>query len=92
MVEAQEDEPWVGIDLGTCNSVIGLWQNNQVIIVQTDTGSSFTPSVVGFKEDFSCIVGDPALNLMVRDHKNTLYDAKRLIGRRFDDKDVQADM
>ena len=86
MVEA--DEPWVGIDLGTCNSVIGLWENNEVTILQDHTGSSFTPSVIGYQNDGSCIVGSPALNLIVKAPKNTLYDAKRLIGRRFDDKEV----
>ena len=86
MVEA--DEPWVGIDLGTCNSVIGLWENNEVTILQDLTGRSFTPSVIGYLNDGSCIVGSPALNLIVKAPKNTLYDAKRLIGRRFDDKEV----
>ena len=88
MVESLEDEPWVGIDLGTCNSVIGLWQNNQVTILQTSSGSTFTPSVVGFKEDGSCIVGSSAVNLIEKYPKNTLYDAKRLIGRRFDEENV----
>ena len=90
MVEV--DEPWIGIDLGTVNSVIGLWQNNKATILQdADTSGSFTPSVVGFRNDGSCIVGFPAVNLSIKDPKNTLLDAKRLIGRRFDDPDVAAD-
>ena len=53
-----------------------------------DTNDTYTPSVVGFRQDDSSIVGSNAVNLSVKDPKNTLYDSKRLIGRRFDDIDV----
>ena len=52
---------WIGIDLGTCNSVVGLWNGNSVEILQNvDDGNKVTPSIVGFKEDYEMKVGRPA--------------------------------
>lgn len=63
MVEAVEEEVWCGIDLGTSNSVLGCWKNNQYILQQDpESNSCFTPSVIRFKNDESCIVGNAAVN------------------------------
>ena len=67
--------------------MVGVWHNNEAKILQDPSGKLFTPSVVGFKKD-GVHVGSVALNLIVKNPGDTLYDAKRLIGRRFDDKDV----
>ena len=78
-------EPWIGIDLGTTNSCVGLWTNGRVEILQNDEGLTTTPSVVSFKDNEEIIVGATALNQAARFAQNTIFDAKRLIGRRFNE-------
>ena len=81
----------IGIDLGTVNSCVGVWQNDRVEIIANEHGNRTTPSFVSFT-DSERIIGDGAKNQMASNSKNTVYDAKRLIGRKFNDKSVQEDL
>jgi molecular chaperone DnaK len=82
----------IGIDLGTTNSCVAVMEGDQPKVIENAEGSRTTPSVVAYQDDGEILVGAPAKRQAVTNSKNTLYAAKRLIGRKFDEKEVQKDI
>ena len=80
----------IGCDLATCMSMVAVWKNNNVEIIPSETGNRCVPSVVSFGEER--LIGEAAKTLSASNPGNTIFDAKRLIGRQFNDPIVQRDM
>jgi molecular chaperone DnaK len=82
----------IGIDLGTTNSCVAILEAGQPKVIENSEGARTTPSIIAYMEDGEILVGAPAKRQAVTNPKNTLYAAKRLIGRKFTDKEVQKDI
>ena len=82
----------IGIDLGTTNSCVAILEGDQVRVIENSEGGRTTPSIVAYQEDGEILVGASAKRQAVTNPKNTLYAIKRLIGRRFEEKEVQKDI
>ncbi len=82
----------IGIDLGTTNSCVAIMENGQPKVIENSEGARTTPSIVAYTEEGEILVGAPAKRQAVTNPKNTLFAVKRLIGRRFEEKEVQKDI
>lgn len=82
----------IGIDLGTTNSCVAIMEGNNPKVIENAEGARTTPSIIGYTDDGEVLCGAPAKRQAVTNPKNTIYAVKRLIGRRFDEKEVQRDI
>jgi molecular chaperone DnaK len=82
----------IGIDLGTTNSCVAVMEGGKPKVIENSEGARTTPSVIAYQEDGEILIGAPAKRQAVTNPKNTLYAVKRLIGRKFDEKEVQKDI
>jgi molecular chaperone DnaK len=82
----------IGIDLGTTNSCVAVMEGGKPRVIENAEGARTTPSIIAYQEDGEILAGAPAKRQAVTNPKNTLYAVKRLIGRRFDEKEVQKDI
>jgi len=82
----------IGIDLGTTNSCVSIMEGNTTRVIENSEGARTTPSIIAYQEDGEILVGASAKRQAVTNPKNTIYASKRLIGRKFDEKEVQKDI
>ena len=82
----------IGIDLGTTNSCVAIMEGNNTRVIENSEGARTTPSIIAYQEDGEILVGASAKRQAVTNPKNTIYASKRLIGRKFDEKEVQKDI
>lgn len=82
----------IGIDLGTTNSAVAVMEGDNVKVIENSEGARTTPSIIAYMDNGEILVGAPAKRQAVTNPKNTLFAVKRLIGRRFDDAEVQKDL
>ena len=82
----------IGIDLGTTNSCVAVMEGNNIKVIENAEGARTTPSIIAYQEDGEILVGASAKRQAVTNPKNTLYAVKRLIGRKFEEKEVQKDI
>ena len=82
----------IGIDLGTTNSCVAIMEGNSTKVIENSEGARTTPSIIAYQEDGEILVGAPAKRQAVTNPRNTLYAVKRLIGRKFTEKEVQKDI
>src|ERR1041384_7347320 len=82
----------IGIDLGTTNSCVAIMENGQPKVIENAEGARTTPSIIAYQDDGEILVGAPAKRQAVTNPKNTLFAVKRLIGRKFTEKEVQKDI
>ncbi|KAF0935934.1 hypothetical protein E2562_036925 [Oryza meyeriana var. granulata] len=90
-LSCEDDGPAVGIDLGTTYSCVAVWRRGRVEVIPNDQGNLTTPSCIAFTNTWR-LIGDAAMNQAAMNPLNTIFDAKRLIGRRFSDVSVQGDI
>ncbi|OAQ31264.1 heat shock protein 70 [Linnemannia elongata AG-77] len=89
MSSGKGDNVAIGIDLGTAYSKVAIWKHDHVEIIRDERGNHVHPSIVAFS-DTECIIGQEAQDQLARNFPNSIFDTKRIIGRRFDDKIVQS--
>ena len=82
----------IGIDLGTTNSCVSVMENGKPKVIENTEGTRTTPSIVAFQDEGETLVGAPAKRQAVTNPENTVYAVKRLIGRKFDEDEVQKDI
>ncbi|GAB2532973.1 MULTISPECIES: molecular chaperone DnaK [unclassified Simplicispira] len=82
----------IGIDLGTTNSCVSIMEGNTTRVIENSEGARTTPSIIAYQEDGEILVGASAKRQAVTNPRNTIYASKRLIGRKFDEKEVQKDI
>src|SRR6516162_8894419 len=82
----------IGIDLGTTNSCVAIMEGGKPKVIENSEGARTTPSIVAYTDNDEVLVGAPAKRQAVTNAKNTVFAVKRLIGRRFDDKETQKDI
>ena len=90
MSEVPNRDKVIGIDLGTTYSCVAVWKGGKVEIIANDQGVNITPSVVAYVQD-ERLVGESAKRQIIRNAANTVFDAKRLVGRNYSDQIVQDD-